>query len=799
MGRRKSSPRPRKALLRIDTLADLSAIRAAGDATSPESFRIEGASEGFELLADAGGDEGKPKLKKFAMVAYTGGAMNVGFGMPVVVDLEGMTVLRQANPILLGHDVGQLVGHTDKVDKSAQRLKVSGVISGVGAAAQEVTATATNGFPWQASIGCSVQQREYVDAGKTVNVNGRNFTGPLMVARKSVLGEVSFVPIGADQNTSATVAAQQQKEGTDVNFEQWLKARNYDPAKLTEAEKTLLRGAFDAEAKLAAAGGTVTPPAKSPKEYAAELEAELEAAAKRVRDKTITANAAEDERQAEIRLRAQKHGVDEVEIDGADGKKVKVSLIAHAIKNNWTPDQAELHALRAARPIVPGGLGYSTNQPELNEVVLEAALLQASRHDFRLEDESFYFDRHGDHTVRRVPERIQRETQRELKARYTDQAQQSAHTLFRGHLSPKQFLVAAFRANGHRRDLDLSGESGIRASLAMWDHMEKQRLVAEGSSNISISNVLANVMNKFALQGYLYVEQTWRKICAVKPVNDFKASKSINLLGDVMFKQLGPSGELANFSLGDQAFSNQAAPFGGILTIPWTHLVNDDLGILTGVPRKVGQGAGLALNDQIWTLWKAMAAGTVNGDDGNPFWRTTNSAVAGKAYKPNKISGAGSALSSAALKAAKAAFDNQVDPNGNPLGFDGSMPLLLHGPSLWQTARELLTFKELVGTGQTADARQPNGNVWAGTMEPVMSRYVENAAYGNTTTGWWILFNPEGLAVIEVVFLNGVDTPAVLQAGPDYQFDRLGISIRGTMPFGSNPQNFRGGVYNVGA
>jgi hypothetical protein len=55
------------------------------------------------------------------------------------------------------------------------------------------------------------------------------------------------------------------------------------------------------------------------------------------------------------------------------------------------------------------------------------------------------------------------------------------------------------------------------------------------------------------------------------------------------------------------------------------------------------------------------------------------------------------------------------------------------------------------------------------------------------------------LAFIELAFLNGVDTPTVLQAGPDYQFDRLGISIRGTMPFGCNQQNFRGGVYNQGS
>jgi hypothetical protein len=80
-----------------------------------------------------------------------------------------------------------------------------------------------------------------------------------------------------------------------------------------------------------------------------------------------------------------------------------------------------------------------------------------------------------------------------------------------------------------------------------------------------------------------------------------------------------------------------------------------------------------------------------------------------------------------------------------------------------------------------------------------MSRYPENAGYGNSTTNWWLLYDPAALPVAEVAFLNGVDTPAVLQAGPDYQFDKLGISIRGTMPFGSNVQNFRGGVFMAGS
>jgi hypothetical protein len=357
-------------------------------------------------------------------------------------------------------------------------------------------------------------------------------------------------------------------------------------------------------------------------QFQAAMSLAIEAAQKKAREDA----AAEVVRVTQITARCRKHNVTDVEIEGADGKKVTVNLEAHAIREGWTADQAELHALRAARPTVPGGLVFATNKPELNEAVMEAAILHAARHEFKLDDDDFYFDTvEGGHKVRRVPERMQREAQGELKARYTDQVQQAAHTHFRGRITPHQVFALCLRAAGHGRDLDMKSETGIRTMLATWDHVDKERMIrAEGASTMSISNVLANVLNKFALMGYLFVEQAYREFCAVRSVNDFKPAKSINLLGSVMFQKFGPTGELANFSLGDQAFANQAQPYGGILTIPWTHLVNDDLGILTGVPRKVGQGAGLALNDVIWTLVKALLAGTINGDDGNAFFRTTS-------------------------------------------------------------------------------------------------------------------------------------------------------------------------------
>jgi hypothetical protein len=186
-------------------LATTDAEILKASAESPLELRIIGASEALELLAGAAASGDKPALKRFKITAYTGGPMNVGYGAPVVVDLAGMEVPHQNIPILRDHDHSQIVAHADSVEKTPQRLKLAGVMSGVGPAAQEVVALAANGFPWQASIGASVQKMERIADGESVTVNGKSVDGPAYVARNTVLGETSFVAMGADCHTSGTV------------------------------------------------------------------------------------------------------------------------------------------------------------------------------------------------------------------------------------------------------------------------------------------------------------------------------------------------------------------------------------------------------------------------------------------------------------------------------------------------------------------------------------------------------------------------------------------------------------------
>lgn len=156
----------------------------------------------------AAGDDGKPKLPGFSMVAYTGGPMRLaGWKFPVIVDLAGLAIPSQVRPIRVGHDTDKRVGHTNAIRIDDGRLVAEGLVSCTGRTAQEVVADARNGFPWQASIGAAVEQFEFVKDGQVVAVNGREFTGPVNVVRRSTLGEISFVDLGADGNTSASVAA----------------------------------------------------------------------------------------------------------------------------------------------------------------------------------------------------------------------------------------------------------------------------------------------------------------------------------------------------------------------------------------------------------------------------------------------------------------------------------------------------------------------------------------------------------------------------------------------------------------
>ena len=126
------------------------------EAHSPPSQLCLTATAHIEIEAAA---DGTPNvLPRFQMVGYTGGPMRVaGWRHPVILDLAGLSIPSQSRPIRFAHDPLSGVGHTDAIRVEQGQLVASGVVSRDTSAAREVVTSSKNGFPWQASVGASVE------------------------------------------------------------------------------------------------------------------------------------------------------------------------------------------------------------------------------------------------------------------------------------------------------------------------------------------------------------------------------------------------------------------------------------------------------------------------------------------------------------------------------------------------------------------------------------------------------------------------------------------------------------------
>lgn len=149
----------------------------------------------------------KAAFSKFSVVAYTGAPIDVGFGSPVVVNLSGVKTRSDKLPIFYGHDSEKGVGHAVEIKNDGDKLILQCVVSRDTREAREFVESSKRGYPWQASIGGAVLERQELSENERTVVNGREIVGPAIIAQALELYEVSVCEIGADSHTSATLTA----------------------------------------------------------------------------------------------------------------------------------------------------------------------------------------------------------------------------------------------------------------------------------------------------------------------------------------------------------------------------------------------------------------------------------------------------------------------------------------------------------------------------------------------------------------------------------------------------------------
>lgn len=285
-------------------------------------------------------------------------------------------------------------------------------------------------------------------------------------------------------------------------------------------------------------------------------------------------------------------------------------------------------------------------------------------------------------------------------------------------------------------------------------------ILAAAWATHSISGILSSTVNKFLLAGFNGVESSWRSISAVRAVNDFKALTSYRLNGGMKFEKVANGGELKNAAVSDESRTISADTYGIMTSVTRTDLINDDLGALTAVPQRIGRGGALKLNDVFWASFQ---------DDAS-FFTTA---------RGNKKTTAG-ALSLANLKAIATLFRKLKDADGNPVAVDPR--ILLVPADIELAAAEIMGSSLLVGGSSAA----PDRNVLAGRYQVVSTSYLTSAE------DYYLLASPADLPVMEVAFLNGVQSPIVETAEAD--FNTLGVQMRGYFDFGVAKAEYLAGV-----
>lgn len=699
------------------------------------------------LQAAAAG--GAPPIPTFQLEAYTGGKMQPpGFKYPIVVDLDDLQCAEQV-PVFLDHEVSGrgLVGHASTSIK-AGRLVAEGMVSAGTESAEMVVTSAKRGFPWQVSIGGSVRSKTFVQAGKAVHINGRTQQGPLFHVKAHVQ-ELSFVPLGADSNTSAAIAAMatsrkgeslmpatKTPEGSQAaenptaaqpkiepEFRDWISAQSINPDELDREEIGTLKAAYDLDVERQVA------------EESKNTQKQLLAS---MRDVT----SAELKRQAKIR----------------DLTKHDMDMQAKAIEEGWTPEHTELEQFRQEMRIRPRGNGSSGSR-NLNGRVIEAAICSQTGMDMG------WLDQKSDHWRDPIfATRTRGYTEQELDMA-SDMSEYSFSRLFH------EFLYC----NG----VSVGPGTTVAELIPKVKDCHRQLRASTGFSGVDLSGIMSNVMHKSLLNAFEGVRPVAQRISSTRNVSDFKQSSAYRMTGNGDFLPLNPAGELESMQLQEETYTAKAETYGRMLSVPRQLLVNDDLGALNAVTQILGRKAALGLQKQFFTLWLTLEATNV--------FAVANNNLVG--LNPLGIPG---------LTAAETAFLNQVDADGDPIDVEPQTLLVpaalkVTAETLMNSTATMMFAHGALGVDQVTGVQIPEMNPHVGKWNIEWTQWLSNATIpNNSATSWYLVAPPSVAAIAEIVYLNGRRAPVI--ESEDADFATLGFQWRAYFDFGVAAQDFRGAV-----
>lgn len=320
--------------------------------------------------------------------------------------------------------------------------------------------------------------------------------------------------------------------------------------------------------------------------------------------------------------------------------------------------------------------------------------------------------------------------------------------------------------------VDMAKESLVRGGhdIAGLDKMEiVGRAITSNTSDFPV--LLEGANRTVLLASYAIQSDTWRRFCTVGSVSDFRDHKRLRMGSFSDLERVNENGEYKNKKITDADFEKVSIDTkGNIINVSRKMIINDDLGAFLKLASMLGRAAARSIENDVYKLLAENNGRGPKLADNKPLFHADhkNIAVAG-------------APSVAVLEAMRQQMAIHKDKDGND--FLDIRPALALSPMSLGATLKLLNNSQYDNDGTAF--QKPN--IVAGLFRDVIDTPRLNG------TAWYMFADPNEEPVIEVNFLNGVQTP-FMESDEAFSVDGMRWKIR--MDYGIDAVGYRGALLN---
>lgn len=343
----------------------------------------------------------------------------------------------------------------------------------------------------------------------------------------------------------------------------------------------------------------------------------------------------------------------------------------------------------------------------------------------------------------------------------------------------------AYQAHGMQADQDRVESGGIV-------HDTRFARIEQAQTSNLWPLLLANSMHRRLVQDYRDVDFGEDRIISNKRrATDFRPLEAGRTAYSSDLPDIDP--EFSDYTeappLGEEGVNYLVSTKGRIMTVTRKMLINDDLGAVTRLPAREGRAARRTFARRVWNLYLNNA---VYDGDAIAWFHALHGNLGAVALTAD-------AAGISAMVAALNRLAIQTEPaSGERLsaGWANMRPLLVIPQELEDKARSLNQSDGIPGTANNGD--NPIRHIF-GKNEDAPERIFVNPLFTDPND-WGLFRNPQDMEIIEVAFLNGMETPEVFVAdqqtiGQMFVADKLQFKIR--HEHGAEIVDFRSAQKNV--